>query len=54
MNSLSSVQPFFVMLFAIVLSVFYPKILKEEITGQAVLVKSVAIMLMFAGAILIT
>jgi drug/metabolite transporter (DMT)-like permease len=52
--ALSSVQPFFVLLIAVVLSVFYPKILKEEIGKSAVLLKAVAILVMFAGAVLIT
>ncbi len=34
-NALSEVQPFFVLLFAIILSKFYPLILKEEI-GKSV------------------
>ena len=52
-NALSSVQPFFVLLFAVILSVFYPKILKEEIGKSAVLLKLIAITLMFIGIILI-
>ncbi len=52
-NALSSVQPFFVLLIAIILSVFYPKILKEEIGKSAVLLKLIAITLMFVGVILI-
>ncbi|MBA3064397.1 EamA family transporter, partial [Candidatus Woesearchaeota archaeon] len=38
-NALSSVQPLFVLLFAVILSVFYPKILKEEIDKKTVLIK---------------
>jgi transporter family protein len=53
-NALSSVQPFFVLLFAVILSVFYPKILKEEIGKSVILLKITAIALMFAGVILIT
>lgn len=53
-NALSSVQPFFVLLFAVILSIFYPKILKEEISKSTVLLKLIAIILMFIGAILIT
>jgi len=52
-NALSSVQPFFVLLFAVILSIFYPKILKEEIGKSAVLLKLIAITLMFIGVILI-
>ncbi len=53
-NALSSIQPFFVLLFTVILSVLYPKILKEEISKSTVLVKLIAIILMFIGAILIT
>jgi transporter family protein len=53
-NALSSIQPFFVLLFAVVLSIFYPKILKEEISKSIVLLKLIAIILMFIGAVLIT
>jgi len=52
-NALSSVQPFFVLLIAVILSVFYPKILKEEIGKSAILLKLIAITLMFVGVILI-
>ena len=53
-NALSSVQPFFVLLFVVILSIFYPKILKEEIGKSTVLLKFIAVVLMFIGAILIT
>jgi transporter family protein len=53
-NALSSIQPFFVLLFVVMLSVFYPSILKEELGKSVILQKLVAIILMFIGAILIT
>ena len=53
-NSLSSIQPLFVLLFAVILSVFYPKILKEEIGKSTVLLKFVAIILMLIGAVLVS
>ena len=53
-NALSSVQPFFVLLFAVILSIFYPSILKEEIGKSVIFLKFIAIILMFIGAILIT
>lgn len=53
-NALTSLQSFFTLLFVTGLSVFYPKILKEEIGRSAVLAKLVAIILMFVGAMLIT
>lgn len=52
-SSLSSVEPFFVLLFAVILSIFYPKILKEEITRHTLEVKLIAIVVMFIGAVLI-
>ena len=52
-NALSSVQPFFILFFAVVFSIFYPKILKEEIGKSVVLLKLFAIVLMFIGIILI-
>ena len=53
-NAISSIQPFFVLLIAVILSIFYPKILKEEIGKSTVLLKLIAITLMFVGVILIT
>jgi len=53
-NALSSVQPFFLLLFAVILSIFYPSILKEEIGKSVIFQKLLAIILMFIGAILIT
>lgn len=53
-NALSSIQPFFVLFFVVILSIFYPKILKEEITKQRIFLKLIAIIIMFTGAILIT
>lgn len=53
-NALSSVEPFFVLLFIIILSRFFPSILKEEISKSIIFQKIAAIVLMFVGAILIT
>lgn len=52
-NSLSSIQPFFVLLFALILSIFYPHIIKEKIDKSVVILKFLAIALMFIGVILI-
>jgi len=52
-KALASVQPFFVFLFALILSVFYPKILKEEIKKKTVLHKFIATILIVIGAILV-
>ena len=53
-NALSSVQPFFVFLFALLISLFYPQILKEEIGKRTLLLKLLAIVMIFAGVLLIT
>ena len=53
-GALTAVQPFFVLLFAIILSIFYPKIIKEEISKSTILIKFTATFLMFLGIILIT
>jgi len=53
-NALSSIQSFFVLLFAVILSIFYPAILKEEIGKSVIFQKLIAIISMFIGAILIT
>ena len=53
-SALSSVHPFFVLGLAVILSIFYPKALGEEIKKSAVLLKLLAITLMFIGFVLIT
>ncbi|MDO8663423.1 MAG: DMT family transporter [Candidatus Wildermuthbacteria bacterium] len=53
-NALSSIQPFFVLVFTILLGAFYPNILKEEINKKVIFQKITAIALMFIGVILIT
>lgn len=53
-NALFSIQPFFVLLFAVLLSIFYPSILKEELSKSIISLKILAMVLMFIGAILIT
>jgi len=52
-NAISMTRPFFVLLFATVLSIFYPKILREELGKSAIILKVAAIILMFIGAILV-
>jgi len=53
-NALASVEAFFVLAFAILLSRFYPKILKEKIGKSTIFLKFIAILLMFLGTILIS
>ncbi|MBW2994964.1 EamA family transporter [Candidatus Woesearchaeota archaeon] len=52
-QALSAVQPFFVLLFAVLLSVFYPKFLKEKMSKSIIIVKFLATVIMFIGAILV-
>lgn len=52
-SALSSIYPFFVLIFAVILSIFYPHILKEEIGRSNLAVKITAIILIFIGVILI-
>ena len=53
-NALASSQPFFVLLYAAILSVWFPRILSEEIGRRAFVHKFAAIALMFAGVLLVT
>jgi|SRR3989344_3788146 len=52
-STLSITAPFAVLLFTILLSVFWPKILKEEIDRKTVTLKLFAIVLIFLGTYLI-
>lgn len=52
-RALTSLQPFFVLLFAIILSIFFPKILKEDINKKTIVLKVIAIILLIAGALII-
>lgn len=52
-GGLGATQPFFVLLLAAMLSIFYPKILKEEIKGSIILLKLVAVALIIVGTLLI-
>ena len=53
-NALSQIQPFFVLFFATILSIFYPNVLKEEVGKLTIVFKFIATILLFIGAILIT
>ncbi len=53
-NALSSVEPFFVLLFTVLLSVFFPHLLKEDLGKSIISIKILAIALMFIGILLIT
>ena len=52
-NTISSVQPFFVIVMAVFLSYFAPRIFKEEIGKKTVALKFLAAAMIFVGAILV-
>jgi drug/metabolite transporter (DMT)-like permease len=52
-NALEGVKYVFVLLFAIFLSVLFPKILKEKVSRQVILQKSIAIIVIGAGLVLL-
>jgi len=52
-EALSALQALFVLLIALLLSVFLPSIIKEELNRAVVLQKIIATILMFAGALLV-
>ncbi|MFA5954399.1 MAG: EamA family transporter [Patescibacteria group bacterium] len=52
-SSLGLVQSFFVLLLTLVVGIWYPKLLEEEMTTRVVLQKVVATVLMFFGAFLV-
>lgn len=52
-NALSSLQPLFVLIFAFFISIYYPKILREEL-GKATFVKLLGIIFVLCGAGLIS
>ncbi len=53
-SALGSVQPLFVLLYAILLSVLFPKLLKEELKGSIIIFKIAAISLIIFGSYLVS
>ncbi|MBN1645534.1 DMT family transporter [Candidatus Woesearchaeota archaeon] len=53
-NALGSFQPLFVLLLAILVSIFMPKILKEELDRKVLSIKLLAVVMIIVGGILIT
>lgn len=51
---LSSSQPFFVFLFAVILSIWFPRIIKEDLSRRVVLTKLLSMIMMFMGIIFLT
>ncbi len=52
-RTLSSLNAFFVLLFTIIISLFLPKILKEEINKSTIALKLLSIVLIFVGFVLV-
>jgi transporter family protein len=52
-TGLSTIQPLFVSIFAIILSIFFPKIIKEEINRNIIVQKLIAIILIIVGSVLL-
>lgn len=52
-EALTAIEPFFVLVFAVILSIFYPKIIKEETGKKIVAIKLLAIILIFSGTVLV-
>jgi transporter family protein len=52
-GALTSIQPFFVLLITVLMSIYIPKILKEEIGKSAIALKLAGIIVMFIGALLV-
>ncbi len=53
-QTLISIQPLFVFVLSLLLTVFFPKIIKEEIDRKTLLLKAVAIAAVIIGAVLVT
>ena len=53
-NALSAIQPFFVLALSVIISIFFPAILAEELDKATISRKVVAIAMMFAGVIWIS
>lgn len=52
-NALASIQPFIVLIFASIISVFYPALFKEDLSRANIFIKVIATVLVFIGVILI-
>ena len=52
-SALTAVQPLFILIFATIISFYYPKILQEELKGSVIAIKVAAIVLIIIGAFLI-
>jgi drug/metabolite transporter (DMT)-like permease len=50
----SNTQPFFVFLFGIILSIWFPHIIKEDLRKKTVIIKIISMVIMFSGVICLT
>ncbi|MHB8599155.1 MAG: EamA family transporter [Ktedonobacteraceae bacterium] len=50
---IGGVQPFFVLLYGLILSIWFPSIIQEDIQRETVLLKALAILLIFIGGYLV-
>jgi hypothetical protein len=53
-DALSTMQHLFLLFLTIIISIFYPKILKEEINKRTVCFKLVAVVLLILGAAIVS
>jgi hypothetical protein len=51
--AVSEIRPFFVLIFTAMLSIFWPKILKEDVCMPGMVKKVVSTDMMFAGMLLV-
>jgi uncharacterized membrane protein len=52
-SAIGSIQPMIVFIFTLIITIHKPQILKEEISGKSILLKSLAVILIFIGSYLI-
>lgn len=53
-SALNGAQPLVILLYTILISVFFPKIIKEEISKKIIFMKAIAVILIVVGAIIVT
>jgi len=53
-SSISALQPFFVFIYTVLISRFFPKLLKERYTKASILLKIISITTIFIGSLLVT
>ncbi|MBN1779346.1 MAG: EamA family transporter [Candidatus Buchananbacteria bacterium] len=53
-SALGGTQPLFMLVFGVILSVFWPKIIKEDIAKKTLLIKLISVLLIFLGCVAIS